>query len=58
MLVSGFNILVDTISKALSAKQTKYMLLYCDQNARQNHDMKIADRSLGNVHFSNIWERQ
>lgn len=42
----------------VSAKQTKYMLLYCHQNAKQNHGIKMADRSFGNGHISDIWGRQ
>jgi hypothetical protein len=30
-------------------EQTKYMLLSCHQNAGQNHDIKIANRSFENV---------
>jgi hypothetical protein len=29
----------------VNIEKTKYMLLSCHQNARQNHDIKIANRS-------------
>jgi hypothetical protein len=33
----------------VNTEKTKYMLLSRHQNARQNHDIKIADRYFGNV---------
>jgi hypothetical protein len=30
-------------------EETKYMLLFCHQNAGQNHDLKVANRCLENV---------
>jgi hypothetical protein len=36
----------------VNAEKTKYVLLFCHQNARQNHDVKIANGSFENVaHF-------
>jgi hypothetical protein len=37
------------VSPELNAKETTYMLLFCHQNAGQNHDIKIANR-----HFENV----
>jgi hypothetical protein len=45
----------------VNAKGTKYMLLTRHQNAGQNHNITIANRSFENVAMrqsSNIWERQ
>jgi hypothetical protein len=42
----------------VNAEKTKYMLLFRHQNAGQNHNIKIGDRSVENVASSNIWERQ
>jgi hypothetical protein len=43
----------------VNAEKTKYRLLSCHQNARQNHDMNIAYKSFENVaQFTNIWKRQ
>jgi hypothetical protein len=41
----------DTIkkSKEVNAEKTKYMMPSRHQNAGQNHDMRIANRSLQNV---------
>jgi hypothetical protein len=33
----------------INAEKTKYVLLSCHQNAGQDHDIKIADRSYENV---------
>jgi hypothetical protein len=33
----------------VKADKTKYMLLSCRQNARQNHDIKIGNRCFENV---------
>jgi hypothetical protein len=33
----------------INVEKTKYMLLSCHQNAVQNRDIKIADRSFENV---------
>jgi hypothetical protein len=33
----------------VNAKKTEYMLLHLHQNAGQNYDVKIANRSFGNV---------
>jgi ribosomal protein S2 len=33
----------------VNAEKTKYMLLYCHQNAGKNHDLKIADRCSENM---------
>jgi hypothetical protein len=33
----------------VNIEKTKYMLLSCHQNAGQNHEMKIGNRSFGNV---------
>jgi hypothetical protein len=33
----------------INAEKTKYMLLSCQQNAGQNRDMKIANKSFENV---------
>jgi hypothetical protein len=35
--------------KDINTKKTEYMLMSCHQNARQNHNIKIAYRSLKNV---------
>jgi hypothetical protein len=43
----------------INVEKTKYMLLSSHQNAGQNRDIKIADRSYENVsHSSNIWGQQ
>jgi hypothetical protein len=36
----------------------KYMLLSCQQNAGQNHDMKISTDGLKLWHSLDIWERR
>jgi hypothetical protein len=36
-------------SLEVNAEKTEYMLLSHHQNADQNHDMKISNRSFGNV---------
>jgi hypothetical protein len=33
----------------INVEKTKYMLLACHQNAGQNHDIKMANRSFENV---------
>jgi hypothetical protein len=33
----------------VNAERTKYMLVSCHQKAGQNHNIKIGDRSFGNV---------
>jgi hypothetical protein len=33
----------------INAKKTKYMMLFRHQNAGQNREIKIANRSFGNV---------
>jgi hypothetical protein len=38
-----------TLGLEANAEKTKYMLMSCHQNARQRHNMKIADRSFENV---------
>jgi hypothetical protein len=40
---------IKEVGPEVNAKNTKYMLLSCHQNARQNHDIKIANRSSENV---------
>jgi hypothetical protein len=42
----------------VSTEKTKYLLLSHHQNAGQNHDVKIGNRSLKMWHSSNIWEQQ
>jgi hypothetical protein len=44
-------ILIDTyeVGLVVNAKKTMYMLLFCHQNAGQNHDIKIANRCFENV---------
>jgi hypothetical protein len=42
----------------VNTEKNKYMLLSRHQNAGQNHDIKIANRSFENTHSSNIWEQQ
>jgi hypothetical protein len=37
------------VSLEANAEKTKYMLLPCHQNARQNHDIKTTNRSFENV---------
>jgi hypothetical protein len=37
------------IGQEVNAEKTKYMLLSHHQNAMQNHDMKIDNKSSGNV---------
>jgi hypothetical protein len=37
------------IGPEVNAEKTKYMLLSNHQNADQNHGMKVANRSFGNV---------
>jgi hypothetical protein len=46
------------IDLEINVKKTKYMLLYCHQNVRPNHDINIANRSFQMWHSSNIWDRQ
>jgi hypothetical protein len=47
------NILGDNSSREVGlevkAEKTKYMLLFCHQNAGQNQDINIANRSFANV---------
>jgi hypothetical protein len=33
----------------VNTEKTKYLLMSCDQNARQNHNIKAANSSLENV---------
>jgi hypothetical protein len=42
----------------INVEQAKYMLLSRQQNAGQNRDIEIANRSFENVSQLNIWERQ
>jgi hypothetical protein len=42
----------------VNAEKSKYMLPSRLQTTGQNHDMKIANRSFGNVAQFSIWERQ
>jgi hypothetical protein len=42
----------------VNIEKTKYMLMSRHQNAGQNHNVKVGDRSLKMLHSSNIWERQ
>jgi hypothetical protein len=42
----------------VNAEKTKYMLLSRHQNAGENYNINIGDRSFENVAQSNIWERQ
>jgi hypothetical protein len=42
----------------VNAKKAKYMLLSRHQNAGQNHNIKIANRSFENVVQFKYWERQ
>jgi hypothetical protein len=41
----------------VNIEKTKYMLVSRDQNAGQNWDIKMGNRSFENV-YSSIWERQ
>jgi hypothetical protein len=41
----------------VNVQNTKYMLLSRRQNAGQNHDKNIANRSFKMWQCSNIWER-
>jgi hypothetical protein len=45
-------------SLQVNAEKTKCMLMSRHQNAGQNHNMKIDNRSFENVSSSNICERQ
>jgi hypothetical protein len=40
----------------VNAEKTKYMLLPHHQNEGQNQNIKIGDRTLENVHISNVWK--
>jgi DNA-directed RNA polymerase alpha subunit len=33
----------------VNAEKAKYMLMYCHQNAGQNHNVKVANRSFENM---------
>jgi hypothetical protein len=46
------------IGLQINVEKTKYMLLSRHQNASRNRDIKIANRSFGKCHSSNIWGRQ
>jgi hypothetical protein len=37
------------VGQEITIEKTKYMLLSCHQNASQNHNIKIANRSFENV---------
>jgi hypothetical protein len=37
------------VSLEVNTEKTKYMLLSCHQNAEQNHDINIANRSFENA---------
>jgi hypothetical protein len=39
-------------------EKTKYMLVPCHQNSGQNRDIKVANRSFGNVSQFKYLERQ
>jgi hypothetical protein len=42
----------------VNTEKTKYMLMSCNQNAGQNHNIKTVNRSLKMWISSNIWEQQ
>jgi hypothetical protein len=42
----------------VNVEKTKYMLVSRDQNAGQNGEIKIGNRSFEKCHSSSIWERQ
>jgi hypothetical protein len=42
----------------VNVEKTKYMLVSRDQNAGQNREIKIGNRSFENVHSSSIWKQQ
>jgi hypothetical protein len=45
------------VSLEVNTDKSKYMLLSRHQNARQNHDIKTANRCFENVAYSlDIWE--
>jgi hypothetical protein len=53
--------LIDTskgVGLEVNTKETKYMLLSRHQNARQNHDIKIANRCFKMWHSPDILERR
>jgi hypothetical protein len=41
-----------------NVEKTKYMLVSRDQNAGQNREIKVGNRSFEMCHGSSIWERQ
>jgi hypothetical protein len=45
------------ISLEVNAEKTKYMVMSCNQNAGQNHNMKIDNKSFEGWNTSNIWEQ-
>ena len=52
--------LIDTskdVGLEVNTEKTKYMLLSHDQNAGENHEISIGNRSLKIWQTSNSWER-
>jgi hypothetical protein len=39
----------------INVEKTKYMLLFCHQNAGQNRDLKMTNRSFKNVAHFKYW---
>jgi hypothetical protein len=52
--------LIDTsreVDLEANEERTKYMLLFCHQIVRQNHDTKVANRSLENIAQFKFWKQ-
>jgi hypothetical protein len=46
------------VGPEINVEKTKYLFLSRHQNAGQNQDINIANKSFENGHSSNIWRRQ
>jgi len=45
------------IGLEVNAEKTKYMVMFRDQNAEQNHNIKTDNNALKGWNSSNIWEQ-